>query len=83
MTEDHLVARIVKNTREEIHVALRHFKGHSFIDVCVHARGDDGEMVPTPKGVTFKPDALPQLRQALADADGVARAAGLVGDGEA
>jgi len=83
MSEDQLVARIAKNAREEIRVALRHYKGHSFIDLRVHARGADGEMVPTGKGITIKPDALPRLRQALAEADSVARAAGLVGDGAA
>ena len=82
MSEDRLVARIAKNAREEIRVALRHYKGHSFIDLRVHARGADGEMVPTAKGLTVKPEALPQLRQALVEADGIARAAGLVGDGE-
>lgn len=83
MTEDRLVARIAKNAREEIHVALRHYKGHNFVDLRVHARGADGEMVPTGKGITIKSDALPQLRQALTEAFSVARAAGLVADGEA
>ena len=60
-----LIAVLPKNAREELRVSLAVYRGHHFADVRVYARRDDGETVPTPKGVAVKPAPLPALIEAL------------------
>lgn len=79
---DKPVGSITKNDRESIVVALRAFKGHRFVDVRIYATRPDGEKVPTAKGLTLKPDALPQLADLLRTAHATAREEGWC-DGDA
>ena len=55
---------IPKNSREEIQVDVREYKGNRYIDVRVCFEGKDGVIRATVKGVTIRPD----LADALADA---------------
>jgi hypothetical protein len=73
-----LIATIPKNTREEVRVSLSVYRGHRLIDVRVYADGPDDERRATPKGVALKLDALPSLRQALADAEAEALRVGWI-----
>lgn len=77
---DRAIGSITKNDRESIVVALRTFKGHRFVDLRIHATRVDGEKVPTAKGLTLKPSALPELAQILGVAHEVARREGWCDD---
>jgi hypothetical protein len=73
-----ILAVIGKNKRESVRVALDTWQGHNLIDVRVvvplaeHA----AQLTPTGKGVSLNVASLPQLREALADAEAKARELG-------
>lgn len=75
--EDKQIATITKNTREDIRVMLREFKGHKLADLRVWATSADGDKIATSKGIGFKVTLLPELIAALRDAEAEARALGL------
>ncbi len=79
MTTD--IASIEKNRLEELRIALKEYKGHSYVDIrtFVEPYADEGEgRVPTKKGVTMALTKLPELIAALQRAESEARAAGLL-----
>jgi hypothetical protein len=76
---DRIIGTTRKNAREDIAVSLRKFKGYRFIDVRVRARRPDGGPVPTTKGITIKPDALPEIIELLRKAHAEAVTAGWCG----
>jgi len=47
--------------KDKIIVALREFKGKEYIDVRTHFENDDGEWIPTKKGITLTPDSLDEM----------------------
>lgn len=64
------IARIEKNALEEIIVQLTEFMGHDLVDLRVWTKGlPDGAGSPTKKGLTVKPDLLPELIEALQKAE--------------
>jgi hypothetical protein len=75
---DVLIADIEKNRREVIRIQLRTFKGRRHIDARVHFLGDDGTYLPTGKGISIRPDLLPDVIGALQKAEEAARAEGLL-----
>jgi hypothetical protein len=76
--QDIAIGTIPKNSREELRIALRTFKGYRRIDIRVHADNGKGERVPTAKGVTVRPDAAHLLIDALVKARDVSIAEGLI-----
>ncbi len=63
---DQLIATIEKNPDEEIHISLREYKGHPFVDIRTYWKPPDGEPGPTRKGVTFNPEFYPEFKKAIA-----------------
>jgi hypothetical protein len=59
------IAVVQKNQREELRFTLDEYKGHRFVSLRIYAPGRDGKMVPTRSGVTFRPDLLAEVREAL------------------
>ena len=55
---------ISKNTQEKIRVEKREYKGREFIDIRTYYL-DGNEWKPTQKGVTFRPDQLKEIIEAL------------------
>ena len=79
MTTD--IASIEKNRLEELRIALKKYKGHSYVDIRTYVEPyvDEGEgRVPTKKGVALALTKLPELIAALQRAESEARAAGLL-----
>jgi len=66
------IAKIDKNSQEEIIVQLTEFKGHDLVDLRVWTKPLAGEAdakeTPTRKGLTVKPDLIPELIEALQEA---------------
>lgn len=56
---------IPKNSREEIQVDVREYKGNRYIDVRVCFEGKDGVIRPTARGVTIRPDLAASLADAI------------------
>ena len=46
---------IPKNSFEQLRLSLAEYEGHQYVDVRVYFLNDDGEFVPTRKGVTVSP----------------------------
>ena len=63
------IACIQKNAREELRVSLENFRGHDIANLRVWYCADDGEMRPGKQGVALRRDLLPDLIEALKQAD--------------
>ena len=70
MTASTLVATVMKNNTEEVRVSLTTFNGFALVDIRTFAWpiGAQGEPVPTQRGVCLGRDRLPDLIQALIQA---------------
>jgi len=75
-----VLAEIPKNKSEIPRVGLSEFKGHNLAYARVFYEGEDGKLLPTKKGVTFKLWMLPALFEALQRTEDEARKAGLLTD---
>jgi hypothetical protein len=71
------VAKLTKNKREAVIVALSEFRGVKLIDVRVFASTEEGDK-PTPKGLSLDIRRLPDLRAAIERAEDEARKLGLI-----
>jgi hypothetical protein len=61
------ISQITKNARETVLLSLSEFKGRRLIDIRVHVPGEqEGEWVPTRKGVSLAVTLYPAFKQALA-----------------
>lgn len=62
-----VISQVTKNAREVLFFSLSEFKGHRLIDIRVHVPGDqEGDWVPTRKGVSLAVSLYPAFKQALA-----------------
>ena len=62
-----VICQVTKNARETVFLSLSEFKGHRLIDFRVHVPGDqEGDWVPTRKGVCLAVGLYPAFKQALA-----------------
>ena len=74
-----LICDIPKNARETLRVELSEFKGHNLVALRLYVPASDGDgLKPTAKGITFKVGLLPEILEALAQAETEARSAGLL-----
>jgi hypothetical protein len=63
-----VISKVTKNAREVLFLSLSEFKGHRLIDLRVHVPGDEeGQWVPTRKGVSLAVGLYPAFKQALAE----------------
>lgn len=56
---------IEKRENEIIRISLREYKGHDYVDVRQYFRGEGEEFLPTKKGVTFNPELIDEVIEAL------------------
>jgi hypothetical protein len=62
-----VISQITKNAREVVFLSLSEFKGRRLIDIRVHVPGDqEGDWVPTRKGVSLAVSLYPAFKQGLA-----------------
>jgi hypothetical protein len=62
-----VISKVHKNAREVLFLSLSEFKGHRLIDIRVHVPGDqEGDWVPTRKGISLAVGLYPEFKQALA-----------------
>jgi len=78
---DKEIARLRKNTREELVLTLGTFKSYRLMHLRLWARNEAGAGIPTKSGFAVQAALIPALREALAQAEREARALGwLSGD---
>ncbi len=53
-----VIKDIEKNAREKIRISLTEFKGYDLVDLRVHYEDEEGNLKPTKKGISFKPEML-------------------------
>ena len=75
-----LIATIEKNKLEEIRVGLSDFNGHDLLNIRIWAEPRNGgaERIPTKAGICCNVRLLPELIEALRQAEAAARKAGLL-----
>jgi hypothetical protein len=54
-----------KSDSERLRVHVREYRGRTFIDLRTWYMGEDGEYRPSSKGVTIKPDQVPEISRGL------------------
>jgi Transcriptional Coactivator p15 (PC4) len=78
----HIVAEWQKNGRETVRISISNYQRRAVIDCRVWYEAKDGELKPSPKGLTLALAHLPELAAGIAKALEVARRAGLVEGGD-
>jgi hypothetical protein len=74
-----VISKVSKNARETVFFSLSEFKGHRLIDIRVHVPGDqEGDWVPTRKGLSLAVGLYPAFKEALAHLEGALIQQGLL-----
>ena len=66
MSDPRTLLVLPKNSREEIRLSITEFKGATYVDLRTwYEPREGGERKPSREGVSLRPQALPQLLEAL------------------
>ena len=69
MAEAKIIATVPRSATEQLQISINEYKGKSYLDMRIYYTTDDGATwLPTKKGVTFAPDQLDILSDAIEDA---------------
>ncbi len=64
--EGKMLATVPRSATEQMQIAIKEFKGRSYLDMRIFYTTDDGQTwLPTKKGVTCSPENLETLRDAI------------------
>lgn len=77
-----IVAEWQKNARETVRISISEYQRRPIIDCRVWYRTKDGELKPSPKGLTLALTHLPELSLGIDKALEIARRAGIVEGGD-
>jgi hypothetical protein len=75
-----VICDIRKNKQESARIQLRTFEATRLVDVRCYVHREDGEMLPSKKGICVRVQLLDELIQALCDARTAARQMGWVSE---
>ena len=80
MPSQSALATIRKNALEEIRVGLSEFNGHDLLNIRIWTdpRNGGSERIPTKAGIACRLALLPEIIEALQQAEAQARARGLL-----
>ena len=59
------IIEIKKNKSNYVHIELREYEGHKYVDVREFYDAEDGKRLPTKKGITFSPKVLEEVIDGL------------------
>lgn len=69
MSDAKLLAAIERSETEQLQISISEYKGKSYLNMRIFYTTDGGSSwLPTKKGVTFTPDQLDLLEEAIQDA---------------
>ncbi|MCR4881719.1 MAG: transcriptional coactivator p15/PC4 family protein [bacterium] len=61
-----VLATVPRSATEEVQISINEYRGKKYLDLRVYYTTDDGlNWSPTKKGVTFSPDRLGELKDAV------------------
>ncbi len=61
-----VLATVPRSATEEVQISINEYRGKKYLDLRVYYTTDDGlNWSPTKKGVTFSPDKLNELKDAV------------------
>lgn len=66
MADAKILASIERSDTEQLQISVSEYKGRSYLNMRIFYTTDDGATwLPTKKGVTFSPDQLDLLEEAI------------------
>lgn len=66
MADAKILATIERSDTEQLQISVSEYKGRSYLNMRIFYTTDDGATwLPTKKGVTFSPDQLDLLEEAI------------------
>ena len=69
MSDAKILATIPRTETEQLQISISEYKGKSYFNLRIHYTTDGGSTwLPTKKGVTFTPDQLDLLSDAIEEA---------------
>ena len=69
MADAKILATIERSDTEQLQISVSEYKGRSYLNMRIYYTTDDGATwLPTKKGVTFTPDQLDMLSDAIGEA---------------
>lgn len=69
MADAKILATIERSATEQLQISVSEYKGKSYLNMRIFYTTDDGgTWIPTKKGVTFTPEQLDLLSEAIEDA---------------
>lgn len=69
MADAKILASIDRSDTEQLQISISEYKGRSYLNMRIFYTTDDGATwLPTKKGVTFSPDQLDLLSDAIEEA---------------
>ena len=69
MADAKILATIDRNETEQLQISVSEYKGRSYLNMRIFYTTDDGATwLPTKKGVTFTPDQIDILTEAIESA---------------
>ncbi|MBP3924265.1 transcriptional coactivator p15/PC4 family protein [bacterium] len=69
MADAKILATIERSATEQLQISVSEYKGKSYLNMRIFYTTDEGATwIPTKKGVTFAPDQLDLLSEAIEDA---------------
>ena len=69
MADAKILATIERSNTEQLQISVSEYKGKSYLNMRIFYTTDEGQTwLPTKKGVTFAPDQLDLLSEAIEEA---------------
>lgn len=69
MADAKILAAIERSDTEQLQISISEYKGKSYLNMRIFYTTDGGESwLPTKKGVTFSPDQIDLLEEAIREA---------------
>lgn len=73
-----MITELEKNKAEKLRIELTEFKGYRLLNMRIYWRDPLGEWKPGKQGLAWRVERLPELRQAIEEAEAEARRQGLL-----
>ena len=69
MADEKILATIERSDTEQLQISISEYKGRSYLNMRIFYTTDDGATwLPTKKGVTFAPEQIDLLEEAIQEA---------------
>ena len=66
-SSEEILSTFDRNEREKVKVRKTTFKGKEYLDIRVYITNQEGEEIPTKKGINLPYELVPELQNSLKD----------------